>query len=173
MGDGREVVAREAHRDGVKGRQPVEAAPVEPVEQIRMVPSTPASGRGCLAFVVLGLTVGTMIWLWFRHEVVFPLDLRPQVGLTVYAEFYRDLSIVAVALIGLCWLWALRWRSDARMRSRAILTTGAVTIAAIFLAWLWTQVQLWPEARDRQVKELATWATALFAIAVLYRLLRR
>lgn len=173
MGDGREVAAREAQREGAKGKVPVEAVPVEPVERVQVVPASPASGRGCLALVVLGLTVGTVVWLWFRHEVVFPLDLRAQVGLVVYAEFYRDLSTIAVALIGVCWLWALRWRSDARMRSRAILATGLVTVSAIFLAWLWTQVQLWPEARDRQVKELATWATALFAIGALYRLLRR
>lgn len=173
MGDGREVVAREAQRDGAKGKVPVEAVPVEPVERVRVVPANPASGSGCLALVVLGLTIGTVVWLWFRHGVVFPLDLRAQVGLTVYSEFYRDLSIVAVSLIGVSWLLALRWRSDAHMRSRAILATAAVTVAAVFLAWLWTQVQLWPQARDRQVKELATWATALFAIAVLYRLLRR
>ncbi|GIK51411.1 MAG: hypothetical protein BroJett014_03840 [Planctomycetota bacterium] len=169
MGEGREV-AREARGDG--GRREVVAEPVSavPVERVRVVRSSPPSARGCLALVVLGLTVGTAVWLWLRHEVVFPAELR--LGVQVYATFYRDLSIAAVALIGLSWLWALRWRSDSVMRSRAILATAAVTVAAVFLAWLWTQVRFEPEARDRQLKELATWGTALLTVAVLFKLLR-
>ncbi|RIK61941.1 MAG: hypothetical protein DCC64_11660 [Planctomycetota bacterium] len=119
--------------------------------------------------VVLGLTVGTVVWLWFRHEVVFPVELR--LGFEVYATFYRDLCIIAVSLIGLSWLWALRWRSNAQMRSRAVLAIAAVTVAAVFLAWLWTQVHFEPIARDRQLKELATWATALLIVAVLFKLM--
>lgn len=170
MGEGRGV-AREARGDG--GRREAVAEPVSavPVERVRVVRETsPASGRGCLALVVLGLTVVTVVWLWFRHDVIFPVELR--LGFEVYATFYRDLSIVAVVLIGLSWLWALRWRSNARMRSRAILATGLVTLAAVFLAWLWTQVHFEPTARDKQVKELVTWATALFMFAAWFKLMR-
>lgn len=170
MGD-RGLVRREALGDR-RGREVEPAREVERVEpeRVRVVPASPPSARGCLALVVLGLTVGTVVWLWLRHEVVFPAELR--LGVQVYATFYRDLSIAAVALIGLSWLWALRWRSDSVMRSRAIFATAAVTLAAVFLAWLWTQVRFEPDARDKQLKELATWGTALFMVAVLFKLLR-
>jgi len=172
MGD-RGLVAREARGDRKARKivaEPIEGVSAERVEPARFVPASPPSARGCLALVVLGLTVGTAVWLWLRHEVVFPVELR--FGVQVYATFYRDLSIAAAALIGLSWLWALRWRSDSLMRSRAILATAAVTVAAVFLAWLWTQVRFEPEARDKQLKELATWGTALFTVAVLFKLLR-
>ncbi|MCZ7608425.1 MAG: hypothetical protein M5U25_20765 [Planctomycetota bacterium] len=167
---------REVERAPVKRAAPVERVPAERVvqpEQVLTVPNDAlVSRRGCLALIVLGLTVGTIVWLWYRHETVFPVEFQASVGLQVYPAFYRDLSVLAVTLVSLCWLWVLRWQS-AEMRQRALLATLAIAAAVVFVAWIWTQPQFQPETRDKQLKELATWATTLLTVAVLYRLLRR
>lgn len=170
--DGRDLVAREARRDGSERSVTIEPLPVErnvEPERVRNVSAGPAiNGPGCLALLVLAVTAGTAIWLWFRHEVVFPPELRSSIGWQVYAEFYRDLSVAAVVLIGASWLWTLR--SGGRLG--AIQATVIVGVAAVFLAWLWTRVQFEPLARDRQVKELATWIVTLAVVALLWRVLK-
>lgn len=126
------------------------------------------SRRGVAALIIVALTVATVVWLFNREGVIFPVLLnsatQPPPGL------FRDIASVAVIAIAISFLWAVN-RGTEVARMRAAVAAVVVGGTAVFLAWFHTYVHFFPRQSDEQIKEIVTWGCAIGVPAVLFKVL--
>lgn len=122
--------------------------------------------NGCAALLLIGMAIGTIIWLFQRSEVIFP---------TGNPETFRNIASVGVAVIvGFC-LFKLSQRKQERQIDTSqdhflpalLVVAGTVAVGA----WIWWDAEnIFPTGRAYQLKDIVIWGITLFTLAILFRL---
>lgn len=122
--------------------------------------------NGCAALLLIGMAIGTIIWLFQRSEVIFP---------TGNPETARNIAVAGiVAIVGFC-LFKLSQRKQGRRfdSSQDLLLPGLFVVAAAvgLGGWIWWDAEnIFPTGRAFQLRDIAIWAISLFTLAILFRL---
>lgn len=122
--------------------------------------------NGCTALLLIGMAIGTIIWLFQRSEVIFP---------TGNPETFRNIASIGIAaIVGVC-LFKLSQRKESRQvdasQDRFLPALFVVASAVALGAWIWWDAEnIFPTGRAYQLKDIAIWGISLFTLAILFRL---